>query len=170
MRAEKQYLLEEIQGQVDQVNAWIVTAYDRMEPNVSWAFRRELSRIGASFEVVKKRVFLKILQEKGLEVSLPELQGNIGVILVEKDTLEASKALKQFSQDHEERLKPLFAWWEGVFYSSEQVRQLAELPSKDEMRAQFLGLLQAPMSQSLSVMQGLLTSVLYCLDNKAKIS
>ena len=41
-----------------------------------------------------------------------------------------------------------------------------KLPAKDEMRAQLLGLFEAPMSQTLSTMESLLTSVMHCLENK----
>ena len=51
---------------------------------------------------------------------------------------------------------------------AEDVKAISELPSQDEMRAQFVGLLEAPMTQTLSVMQALLTSIMYCLENKAK--
>jgi large subunit ribosomal protein L10 len=37
------------------------------------------------------------------------------------------------------------------------------------MRAQFLGLLEAVPAQTLGVMDALLTSVVYCLDNKSKV-
>ena len=54
------------------------------------------------------------------------------------------------------------------FIQASDVERLSKLPSKDEMRAQFLSVLEAPMSQTLAVMEALLTSVPYCLDNKCK--
>ncbi len=58
--------------------------------------------------------------------------------------------------------------FEGKMYTGADVEKLSNLPSKDEMRAQFLSVLEAPMSQTLAVMEALLTSVVYCLDNKSK--
>ena len=46
--------------------------------------------------------------------------------------------------------------------------RLSLTASKDEMRAQFLGLLEAPLAQTLAVMDAVLSSVVYCLDNKSK--
>ena len=46
---------------------------------------------------------------------------------------------------------------------------MSKLPSKDEMRAQFLGTLEAPMAQTLAVMDALLTSVVHCLNNKVQL-
>jgi large subunit ribosomal protein L10 len=38
------------------------------------------------------------------------------------------------------------------------------------MRAQLLGTFEAPMSQTLAVVEAILCSVLHCLENKAQLS
>ena len=48
------------------------------------------------------------------------------------------------------------------------VEKLSKLPGKDEMRAQLLATFEAPMAQTVAVMQSALCCVLYCLENKAK--
>jgi large subunit ribosomal protein L10 len=52
--------------------------------------------------------------------------------------------------------------------SASDVEQISKLPGKDEMRSQFLGTLEAPLAQTLSVLEALLTSVMYCLENKSQ--
>jgi large subunit ribosomal protein L10 len=54
-------------------------------------------------------------------------------------------------------------------YNAADVEIMSQLPSKDVMRAQFLGLLEAPMAQTLAVMEALISSVVYCLDNKIEL-
>ena len=49
-----------------------------------------------------------------------------------------------------------------------RVEKLSKLPGKDEMRAQLLSVFEAPMAQTLAVMDALLASVVYCLDNKCQ--
>ena len=48
------------------------------------------------------------------------------------------------------------------------VEAIAKLPNLNEMRAQFLGLLEAPMAQNAQVVHAVLASVLYCLEEKGK--
>ncbi len=170
MRQEKHYLLDEIEGQMKENPSFVVVSYEKMEPNLSWSFRSSLKEVGASLEVVKKRVFFKALEKKEWETTLSDLKGNIGIILSGTDVISASKKIVQFNEGNENLLSPIFAFSENVFYTAEEVKKLAELPSQGEMRAQFLGLLEAPMAQTLSVMQSLLTSVMHCLENKAKSS
>jgi large subunit ribosomal protein L10 len=84
------------------------------------------------------------------------------------DPLDATKVVFQFSKDNEEILKVLGGKFDGQVYTGADLDALSKLPSLNELRAQFLGLLEAPMSQTLTVIDALLTSVLYCLENKSK--
>ena len=76
--------------------------------------------------------------------------------------------LCQFVEDNEENFKILNGRFEHKDYSAKEVIELSRLPSLDEMRSQFVATLEAPMSQTVAVMESLLTSVLFCLENKSK--
>jgi len=168
MRAEKQFLLDEIKEKIKSSNAMIVTNYKSVTPNNAWDFRQKLREMESSFEVVKKRIFLKAAQECGLEVNLDQLEGHVGVVFTKDDTVGPAKQIFTFNKENGAEISVLYGVLEGKKYSAEDIEALSKLPNMPEMRAQFLGLLEAPMSQTLSVMQSLLTSVIYCLDNKAK--
>jgi large subunit ribosomal protein L10 len=94
------------------------------------------------------------------------LPGHIGLIFATKDPLEIVKATCKFSQDNEDAFLLLGAKVEGEMLSGKDVVMMSKLPSKDQMRAQLLGLFEAPMAQVLSVIEASLSSVVYCLDNK----
>ena len=110
---------------------------------------------------------MKAAEKEGLSLNRADLQGHIGVVFAYDDPIQVTKALYQYSKDHEEFLQVLGGKFEGRLCSSEDMLVISKLPSKDEMRAQFIGVLEAPLSQTLSVMDALLTSVLHCFENKA---
>lgn len=168
MRAEKSLLLNEIKEMIDDSNVMIITNYQHFKPEDSWNFRTKLREQESNFEVVKKTVFAKAAEKSGLEINVDALPGHIGVVFAKGDGIGTSKAIFQFKDASLEDLSVLSGWFDGVEMSNEQVLALSKLPSQDEMRAQFVGLLEAPMSQTVSVMQSLLTSILYCLDQKSK--
>jgi large subunit ribosomal protein L10 len=167
MRPEKQLLLDEIKQQIDGSAVMILAKYQQMNPNLSAAFRTSLGSAGGAFEIVRKRILLKAMQAAGFAIDADLLQGHIGVIFAGKDPIQVTKVLYQFTKENEDILEVLGARFEGKFCSAEDVKQISELPSQDEMRAQFLGLLEAPLAQTLAVMEALLTSVPYCLENKS---
>jgi large subunit ribosomal protein L10 len=168
MRPEKQFLLDEIKEKIDGSKAMLLASYKRLEPNAAATFRSDLAKIGGSLEVVKKRVLIKAAQVAGVELDPTLLQGHIAVVFAGQDPIQTTKIVYQFSKENEEVLEVIGGRFEGALCSAQDIEQISKLPSKDEMRAQFLGTLEAPLSQTLAVIEALLTSVMHCLENKSQ--
>lgn len=170
MRSEKQLLFHEIKDDVTSSKGIIVTNYKQIEPNQSWEFRQSLNNVGASLEVVKKRIFVKVAQDCGIDVTHDQLDGHIALILSGKDTIETTKTIFDFSKKNNELFGVLFGFFDERLYSPSEMKTLSTLPSQQEIRAQLLGLFEAPAQQTLGVIHSLLTSVIHCLENKAEKS
>lgn len=168
MRPEKQLLLDEIKGHLEKHGTFVIMSYQKVTANLANRFRNEIAKQGGNVEMVRKRLLLKAADQLGLKLDLEALPGHISLVLAGKDPFETTKTVFRFSQDNDKALEVLGGRFEGQFYDGKQVEMLSKLPGKDEMRAQLLATLEAPMSQTLAVMEALLTSVVYCLDNKAK--
>lgn len=168
MREEKQLLLNEMQEKIEASKALVLTRYNRLTPNLSADFRRSLQEAGGDFSVVKKRVFIKAAEKEGLPLDPNLLEGHIGIVFALEDPIPATKAFFSFAKENEDIFEVLGGQFEGRLCSAEDVIAISKLPAQDEMRAQFLGLLEAPMSQTLAVMEALLTSVIHCLNNKSE--
>jgi large subunit ribosomal protein L10 len=170
MRKEKQLLLDDISEQLTQFEAFVITSYQGLSANKANSLRTEMAKHGSSVEVIRKRVLIKAALKAGLSLNLAELPGHIAIVFSGKDPIETTKAVFKFSQDNKQVLEVVGGRIEGKLYSGQDVEKLSKLPGKDEMRAQLLSVLEAPMSQTLAVMEAVLTSVVYCLDNKCKQS
>ena len=167
MKQEKQLLLDEIKNQIASSAGFVLTQYSAMSANKANEFRKEMAKIGAHFEVVKKRVFIKAADQLDLKFDLDALSGHVGVVIAANDLLEATKAVIKFSDGGGAAFGLLGGLFDGLIVSAEEAVQLSKLPSKDVMRAEFLGLLEAPMASMLGVVDAALTSVIHCLNNKA---
>lgn len=168
MRQEKQLLLDEIQEKLDQSSAFVFTRYESLKPDLSSDFRMQLANAGGKFAVVKKRILIKAAEKEGITLAEEDLKGHIGVAFAMDDPVPLTKAVFDFAKDNKDTLEVLGGQFEGKLCSAGDMKAIAELPSKDELRSQFLGLLEAPMSQTLSVMEALLTSIMHCLENKSQ--
>lgn len=168
MREEKKLLLEEIKEKVESAKSLIVTKYGNVTPQESWTLRQALAKSSSEMEIVKKRIFLKALQECGYKYKLEDLEGHIAVIFIKGDALEATKAIVEF-EESTNKLELLRGEIEKKTYQKEDLLMLSKLPSLIDLRAQFLGLLEAPMTQTVSVINSLLTSVIYALEEKKKL-
>lgn len=168
MRPEKQLLLTDIENKIKQSKGFIVTRYLKLDSTLSTTFRTSLYHLGNEFEVVRKRVFLKALESTGFSIGSNVLEGHVGVVFASEDVLQATKAVFQFKSENAEVLEVIGGQFENQFYSAQEIEKLSKLPSKAEMQAQLLGVLEAVPSQTLAVFEALICSVCYCLDNKIK--
>jgi len=77
--------------------------------------------------------------------------------------VEVAKVIKKFNAANQ---KPVVrgGFLEGKAITGEEVIELAKLPSKDVLRAQLLGTLQAPCSQLVGVLDQKVASLVYVLD------
>lgn len=168
MRAEKQLLLDEIKEQIDGHDSFVIMQYSGLDANRTTEFRNQLADLGGSLEIVKKRVLFKAAQDLGIELDLATLTGHIGLVLAGKDSVQAIKVVFELKKELKDRINVLGGHFDGRLLTGEDVETLSKLPSEDEMRAQLLGVLAAPMQQTVGAMNALLCSVLYAMENKIK--
>lgn len=168
MRHEKQYLLDDIHSQLASSEAVVILRYNKLSANAANEFRGGVAKLGADVTMVPKRMLLKGAQQAGLNLAKADLEGHIGVIAANENPLEVAKYVIQYGKSSEQAVQVIGGRFEGKLYNAEDVVKLSELPSLPEMRAQFLGTLEAPLAQTLSTIEAILCSVIYCLDNKSQ--
>ncbi|MGM0440026.1 MAG: 50S ribosomal protein L10 [Chlamydiota bacterium] len=170
MRKEKQLLLDAIKDKIDTSSAFIMASYEKLTANMATDFRANIDEKGGEFEVVPKRVFAKACHASDIDINADNLKGHIGVLFAGDDPIESTKTMMEFSKDNGKVFDLVGGYIDNILYSAEDVEKLSKLPGKDEMRSQLLGVLSAPMAQTVSVMNTLLTSVPVCLEKKAEKS
>lgn len=169
MREEKQFLLDEIKEKIEDSKGFIALRYKEFTSSMAREFRNSMADVGAEFEVVRKRVFIKAINAADIQFDEKVLEGHVGILFSEEE--EASKVAKsvvKYGEANNGAVAVLGGHLEGAFCSAEDIKAIATLPSLPEMRAQLLGLFEAPMAQTAQVVQAILTSLLYCLEEKSK--
>ena len=168
MRAEKELLKQEIKNKIERFESFVIMQYLGLTANTANDFRREMSKMGGDVEVVRKRVLLKAAEDAGVQLDPSSLSGHIGIVFLGEDPIESTKTVIKFSQDRDKIIQVIGGRFDGQLYTGADVERLSTLPGKDEMRAQLLSVFEAPLSQTLAVIEALLASVPYCLENKTK--
>lgn len=168
MRQEKQLLLDEVKGQIDQYKSFVIMKYLKFGSNSANAFRGEVAKRGGGVEIVRKRILVKAAQAAGIDLTRDALEGHVGLVYGGNDPLETAKFVFEFGRTNNDAIQVIGGHIDGKLYSAADVDMLSKLPSMNELRAQFLGTLEAPMAQTLAVFEALLTSVPHCLQNKSE--
>lgn len=166
MRSEKELLKNEVKDKFKHFGSFVIMHYQKLTANAANDFRRQIRQSGGDVEIARKRVLLKAAEDAGVQLDQLSLTGHVGLVFLGQDAIETTKIVFNFNKDKEKVFHVLGGQFEGKLYNGEEVERLSTLPGKDEMRAQLLSVLEAPLSHTLSVMTALLTSVPYCLDNK----
>jgi large subunit ribosomal protein L10 len=113
--------------------------------------RTRLAGAGAECRVVKNTFLKRAAAEVGYPDLGENLSGQTAIVIGESDVCAAAKVLKTFSAEFQ---KPAVkaGVLDKAILSSEQIRALAELPAKNVLQAQLLGVLQAPLQRLLAVL------------------
>jgi large subunit ribosomal protein L10 len=168
MRAEKQFLLDELKEKISKSNGFIITQYEKMSAGKTREFRDSLAEVEGDLEVVKKRVFIKAAEAEGVLLDPELFAGHIGILFTRGEGTSLAKSVFKFHEANKDNLTILGGRLDGETLTAPDVIAVAKLPGINELRAQFLGLLEAPQQQTVSVLNQALVSILYCLDEKCK--
>jgi len=163
VRPEKQYAVQEITQKLGQAETFVLTRFAGLTAEKMNEFRSALARQSADYMVVKNRLLKIAAREAGFEQLGEYIDGSVGIIL---GTDIYSGYLKEVVKFNKQNKLPeiLCGYIEQQFLPAENVRTLAELPSKEELRAQLLAGLQAPISSFVGILQQRLSSLVRVLD------
>lgn len=168
MQKEKQFLLDEIKEKLSESKDFVITSYQGIDPNAASDFRMSIVDNGGLFCVVKKTVFVKAAEEVGIKIDKEMLKGHIGIVYSGKDAVATTKAIYKFKKKNDKLLDVLCGQFEGEMCSPSDLKEISALPNQEQMRAEFLGVLEAPLSGLVSVMDGAMTGVVSCMDQQVQ--
>ena len=94
----------------------------------------------------------------------PHLIGSNAFVFAFSEPSQVAKELFKFAKQNQ-ALKIKTGILDGKGISLEEIKTLADLPSKEELRAKFLALLTGPMSQFLAVASAVPKGLLRVLDS-----
>jgi large subunit ribosomal protein L10 len=143
MRAEKQYLTQEYLRRLNASPFCVVVDYKGLTVGQFTELRKRLTRAAAEVHVVKNSVFRQAAQEAGLPDLGEALTGQLAVVTGQRDISAAAKTLRTFQAEFD-KPKVRFGFLQNQRLETADLLALAALPSLEVLRAQFLGLLQAP--------------------------
>ncbi|MBA3889219.1 MAG: 50S ribosomal protein L10 [Gemmatimonadaceae bacterium] len=115
--------------------------------------RRRLRKADVEYVVIKNTLALRAVNESGLTGE--RLRGPTGVI-ISNDPVAAAKLLTDFAKENDQRPSVKGGLFEGRPLDAAQVKQMASMPSREQMLAELGASLQYPMAGFLGAMNGLM--------------
>ncbi len=132
------------------------------------AIRGELRKSGSRFQVLKKTLLNIALRDAGIAVDARKLEGQVGVAF-STDEVSAAKVIADYIKANKDlKLSIVGGALEGKALSADEVKALAKLPSKDELRGILAGTLQAPIAGFVRALSGNLSGLVRVLSAVAE--
>ncbi len=134
------------------------------------ALRGELRKVGVEYQVVKNTLLRLAAKNTTAECLDPHLAGPTAIAIAGADPVASAKALADFAKTNVKfQLKA--GALDGKLLSVEDVKALAELPSREVLLAKLLGTLNAPATNFVGVLAAVPRSLVQVLaaiqDQKA---
>lgn len=162
-KLQKETLVAQVTGKIKDSKALVFANFKGVSVKDITAIRQELRKSGSSWQVLKKTLLNIALKNAGVEVNARELEGQVGVAF-SHDEVAAAKVIADFQKAHKEVTLSIEGGALGVkALSANEVKALAKLPSQDELRAQLVGTLQAPIASFVRVLGGNLSGLVQVL-------
>jgi len=126
--------------------------------------RGKLRTGDVEYRVVKNTLARRAAEAAGVPALQAELEGPVAIAFGYDDLSLPSKLINEFVRTTRLKLDVKGGLVEGRVFSPDQVKQLADLPSRETLLAQLLGTLQSPVAQLVGIMQTPVQQLLGVLD------
>lgn len=150
--------VEAIKGRLDESVAALLTEYRGLKVGELGELRRELKSSSTEYRVLKNTLAGIAVKDQGHDGLLPMLQGPTAVAFVKGDPVQAAKSLSEFARNHP-ALVVKGGLLEGSVLGADQVRDLANLESREVLLAKIAGLLQAQTTKTAGLLAAPLRQV-----------
>ncbi|HEX5437357.1 MAG TPA: 50S ribosomal protein L10 [Gemmatimonadaceae bacterium] len=153
-RSEKEEIVTELADKIKSAKALYYTDFTGLNVKHMTELRRRFRRAGVEYVVVKNTLALRAAAQSGLAEE--RLRGPTGVV-IGMDPVTAAKVLDEFARENEQKPGVKGGVLDGKVIEPAQVKQLATLPSREQMLSQLAGGFQSPMAGFVGALNGLLS-------------
>lgn len=140
----KKVRVEEITEKFQTAATAVVVDYRGLSVSQVTELRKQLREAGVEFKVYKNTMTRRAVEVAGLEGLNESLTGPNAIAFSTEDVVAPAKIINDFAKKNE-HLEIKAGVIEGTIATAEDIKALAELPSREGLLSMLLSVLQAPM-------------------------
>lgn len=116
--------------------------------------RRDFRSAGVEYRIVKNTLALRSFEKAGLDDMSEFLTGCTAFAFSDNDPVAPIKVIKDYTKKNKDaKIAVKGCVFEGKIFKADQADALANLPTREILLSQLIGLLQAPMSNMVGVLK-----------------
>lgn len=166
-KVQKEKDLEELTQRLKDAKSVVMSEYRGTTVKDIDAFRRALSKENVQSKVYKISLIKKALEANGVEVSSIDYKTPVILSLSNDEETTPARLVKQMSGSIK-TIQILSGLVDNKIVDKDMVLALADLPSKDQLRAKLVGTINAPVTGFVNVLAGNLRGLINVLNAVAQ--
>ena len=143
------------------------TRYTGMNVAKVTELRRKFRENEVSYFISKNTLTKIAANNAGYEDKLNDwLNGQIGIAYTSGDSAAPARVIRNFEKENKNAtLEVIGLVFEGEIFSAEKYKELANLPSRDELLAKFVCTINQPMSKLVGTLNGSMSKLMGLLNS-----
>ena len=137
--------MKELEGAIKNALSLVFVNFHGLNVSDETILRRDLRNVGVTYKVFRKTLLKRVLKDKALG-EMPELSGEVAIAYGE-DPTTSPREIYNFQKTHKGILNILGGIFEGKFIDSGKMMEIAMIPSREVLYAQFLNLINSPIQR-----------------------
>ena len=142
----KKQLVEEIKEKLGKAKSIVFVSFLGTNVESDTKLRADVRNAESDYKVYKNTLLQRALKELGIEGADEYLHGSTSVAIDYKDEVGVAKVISNAAKENE-KLQIKFGIVNGKVVDEKYVKQLANIPSREELYAKLAFLLKAPMQK-----------------------
>lgn len=169
LREKKEAEVEKLAEKFSKSKAAVFVSYKGLKVAEAEKLRRALRAEKGEYKVAKKTLLDVAVKKAGLPVSeIANLEGQIGIAFDYEGETGALKIVDSMIKSGVKVLSIVGGIVEGKVFDATAMTHLAALPGKQELRAQIVGVIAAPLRGFLSALNGNMAGLINVLNNASE--
>jgi len=167
MRPEKTNIVSDLSEKLKHSPFVIVTDYQRMKVADFSELRSRLAPAGAEMHVVKNNFLKRAMADSGFPDVSDQLVGQTAIVTGENDVATVAKIFKAFATEFKIAAVKI-GFIDRAVLSTAELETLAELPPRETLQAQLLGVLLSPATRLVRLLNEPASALARLLKAKAE--
>lgn len=156
-RQQKEQILTKLGDLVTDMKSAVFLSYEGLSVHELEELRAKLRESGSKMMASKRTLIERVLKDRGIDAGVDAYEGGLAIAFGLEDEVGAAKTSHEFAKDHESLVVHGGLLVQGDTVQAmnpDEVSSLAKLPSKDQLLAQTVGAVRAPLSGFINVLAG----------------
>ena len=145
-KQQKQLIIDEIKGKLENAAAAVVIDYMGITVAEADAMRKTLREANVDYTVYKNTLIKRAIEGTDFAPLAEVLDGPSALAISTEDATAPARTLNKIIKDFK-KMEFKAGVVEGTYYDKAGIEAVAEIPSRDELIAKFMGSIQSPVSK-----------------------